>query len=105
MTKGDLSKINSRIQKIKSALSKIGDMRPGSLTEQFKDPKKKTGAYYQLSYTLNMRSKTEYIRKEHLRKIRQQIASYKKFKNLNEELITLNIERSKLEMKADKGRL
>ena len=45
-------------------------MRPGSLTRQYKDPKSQTGAYYQLSYTLDMRSRTEYIRKEWVNDIR-----------------------------------
>jgi hypothetical protein len=50
-------------------------MRPGSLTRQYKDPKSQTGAYYQLSYTLDMRSRTEYIRKEWGSDIRHQIKS------------------------------
>jgi hypothetical protein len=38
----------------------IEEMRPGSLTKQYKDPKQQTGAYYQLSYTLDMKIRTEY---------------------------------------------
>ncbi len=79
-------------------------MRPGSLTEQYKDPVNKTGAYYQLSYTLNMKSRTDYIRKGYVKIIRRQVENYKKFKQLNEEWIRLSIERSKLEMKLDNDR-
>ena len=39
-------------------------MRPGSLSRQYKDPSARTGAYWQLSYTHNMRSRTRYVRPE-----------------------------------------
>ena len=101
MNRKMLLQIENRIKKIKSALTEIGEMRPGSLTEQYKDPVNKTGAYYQLSYTLNMKSRTDYIRKGYVKIIRRQVENYKKFKQLNEEWIRLSIERSKLEMKLD----
>lgn len=41
----------------KAQLSAIGDMRPGSLTQQYKeDPGSRSGPYYQLSYTLDRHS-------------------------------------------------
>lgn len=101
MNRKKLLQIENRIKKIKSALTEIGEMRPGCLTEQYKDPVNKTGAYYQLSYTLNMKSRTDYIRKGYVKIIRRQVENYKKFKQLNEEWIRLSIERSKLEMKLD----
>lgn len=69
MTKTRLRQIEKRIERIKSELVKIEAMRPGSLTKQYKDPRKQTGPYYQLSYTLDMRSRTEYIRKEYVREL------------------------------------
>lgn len=104
MNKRKLLHIEGRIKKIKSDLTKIGEMRPGSLTEQYKDPVNKTGPHYQLSYTLNMKSRTDYIRKEYVKEIRHQVKNYKKFKQLNEALISLSIERSKLEMKLSDDR-
>ena len=64
MTKIRLKQIEKRIERIKLELAKIEVMRPGSLTQQYKDPQQQTGSYYQLSYTLDMRSRTEYIRKD-----------------------------------------
>lgn len=96
--------MENRIKKIKSTLMAIGEMRPGSLTEQYKDPVNKTGAYYQLSYTLNMKSRTDYIRKGYVKIIRRQVENYKKFKQLNETLIRLSIEHSTLHMKLDDDR-
>jgi len=52
--------IERRIERIKAELAAIGDMRPGSLTKQYKDPESQSGPYYQLSYTLDRQSRTEY---------------------------------------------
>ena len=97
-----LKQIEKRIDRIQSELIKIDAMRPGSLTRQYKDPKKQTGAYYQLSYTLDMRSRTEYIRKEWVSEIRRQIKQYKRYKQLNVEWVSLSIEHSKLSMKLER---
>jgi len=99
MMKTRLKQIEKRIQRIKSELVKFAVMRPGSLTRQYKDPQKQTGAYYQLSYTLDMRSRTEYIRKEWVSDIRRQIKHYKRYTQLNAEWLSLSIEYSKLTMK------
>jgi hypothetical protein len=99
MIKKNLAQIESKIKKIKTKLMVIGEMRPGSLTEQYKDPVNHLGSYYQLSYTFGMKSKTEYIRKEYVYDIRHQIKNYKKFKRLNSELVALCIERSRITMK------
>ena len=97
-----LKQIEKRIDRIQSELIKIDAMRPGSLTRQYKDPKKQTGAYYQLSYTLDMRSRTEYIRKEWVSEIRRQIKQYKRYKQLNAEWVSLGIEHSQLSMKLER---
>ncbi len=94
-----LAQIEKRIDKIKEELTGIGDMRPGSLTRQFKDPKAQSGPYYQLSYTLDMKSRTEYIRRDCVSDIRRQVSNYKRFKTLTAEWITLGIEYSRLTMK------
>jgi hypothetical protein len=77
MSAKKLKQIETRIQKIKDELCEIGEMRPGSLTLQYKVPKEKKGSYYQLSYTHKMRSRTQYVRVELVEEIRQQIDIYK----------------------------
>ena len=94
-----LKQIEKRIARIKSELVVFNVMRPGSLTRQYKDPKTHTGGYYQLSYTLDMRSRTEYIRQGWVDEIRRQIKHYKRYKQLNAEWVSLSIEHSKLTMK------
>ncbi|MCF6219425.1 MAG: hypothetical protein L3J94_11900 [Gammaproteobacteria bacterium] len=99
MSNKKLAQIERRISKIKDEIALIGDMRPGSLTKQYKNREDLTGAYYQISYTLEMKSRTEYIRKEFVSDIRRQIRSYKRYKKLNAQWVALSIEHSKLSMK------
>jgi len=99
MTNRRLAHIEKRIEKIKVELAEMGEMRPGSLTRQYKDPERRGGPYYQLSYTLDMKSRTDYIRRECVSDIRRQIRNYKRFKKLSGEWIALSIEHSRLTMK------
>ena len=99
MTNRTLAQIERRIEKIKALLNGIGEMRSGSLTQQFKDRKSQTGPYYQLSYTLNMKSRTDYISNDSLADVRQQVDNYKRFKVLCAEWVELGIEHSKLKAK------
>ena len=77
-------------------LAKIGPMRPGSLTRQFKDPKSESGPYHQLSYTRQNRSRTEYVPRDRLSEVRGQIRTYKRFRALAEEWVRLSIEQCQL---------
>ena len=99
MIKKRLKQIEKRIGKIKEQLCKIDEMRPGSLTKQYKDPANHQGAYYQLSYTLAMKSRTDYIRKDCVQEIRRQVKNYNRYKKLTSEWVALSIEHSKLTMK------
>ena len=98
MNEKRIQQIERRIDRIKVALSRIGPMRPGSLTRQYKDRKNKTGAYWQISYTRQMKSRTEYVREEWVPDIRRQIATHRRFKRLIDQWVDLDIERSKLTM-------
>ena len=92
--------IQRRIAGIKAELAEIGEMRPGSLTRQYKDPAHQSGAYYQLSYTREMKSRTEYVPRERLREVRRQISAYKRFRSLIAEWVKLSIELCRLAMRS-----
>jgi hypothetical protein len=98
MSAKKLKQLEEQIQKIKDELRGIGEMRPGTLTLQYKVPKERKGPYYQLSYTHKMRSRTQYVRAEFVDEIRQQTEVYKRFKKLIEQWIDLGIEHSQLKM-------
>jgi len=53
-----------------------------SLRQQFKDLQNRTGSYYQLSYTLDMKSRTDYVSIDAVADVRRQVANYKRFKEL-----------------------
>ncbi len=89
--KNKFKKNEKRIKKIKEEIFSLERFRSGSLTKQYKYPKEKTGAYYQLSYTYKMKSRTEYIKESKIEEVRNQIEEYKKFKRLIEELIDLEL--------------
>jgi hypothetical protein len=101
MKSKNIQRIEEKIKTIKSRLQDIGEMRPGSLTKQYGNPKEQTGAYFQISYTHKMKSKTEYVRPKFVKEVRQQIRNYKKFKKLIEEWVELGIQYSQLSMKAE----
>jgi hypothetical protein len=97
-----------RIAAIKQELMELGEMRSGTLSQQYnvcgnptcrcKDPEnpKKHGLYYQLSYTRHKKSKTEFVKKEMVATVKQQIKNYKRFIELMEEWIDLSIEIAQL---------
>jgi hypothetical protein len=74
-------------------------MRPGSLSRQYKDPANQRGAYYQLSYTRDMKSRSEYVARDAVDDVRRQLENYKRFKELTTEWVDLCIEHSRLKMK------
>jgi len=98
MNQKRIQQIEQRVDRIKRALLEIGPMRPGSLTRQYKDPQHRTGAYWQISYTRRMKSRTDYIRKEHVKEVRRQTVIHKRFKRLVDQWIDLSIEHSRLTM-------
>jgi len=102
MSQKRIQQIEQRIDRIKRTLLEIGPMRPGSLTRQYKDPQHQAGAYWQISYTRRMKSRTEYVRKEWVNELRRQIATHKRFKRLVDQWIDLSIEHSRLSVQIAK---
>ena len=98
MSQKRIQQIEQRIDRIKRALVEIGPMRPGSLTRQYKDPQHHTGAYWQISYTRRMKSRTEYVRQEWVKEIRSETVMHTRFKRLVDQWIDLSIEHSRLTM-------
>lgn len=98
----NIDKILGRINKIKTELFEIVEMRPGALTEQFHKRGDKQWPYWQLSYTHKNKSRTEYIRDGFVKQIKKETKEYGRFKNLINEWIDLSITLSKLKLQAAK---
>ncbi len=107
--------LKSKIKKIKLKLMAIGDMRPGNLSKQYnvcgslgckcknKNNPKKHGPYYYLSYTLNGKSYTKFVKPNNLILIKHQIANYKKFKNSINKWIDLAANLAQLKFNPNKS--
>lgn len=92
-------RLQQRIRSIQTQVAQLGPLRPGCLSLQHRNPKEKTGPYYQLSYTHQMKSKTDYIPAHLVPQIQQEVAEYKRFRELTAEWIALSIEWSRLKIK------
>ncbi len=101
------AELTARIQAIKTELGALGDLRPGTLSQQYNvcgtpgcrckaDPPRKHGPYYQLSYTRNRRSRTESVRPEHLDDVQAQLATSHRWQALLDEWIDTAIELDRL---------
>lgn len=77
-----LKQIEDRITRIKHELDKLGPMRPGSISRQFRNPQERKTPFYQISYTHQMKSRTEYLRRENLVAVRLEVANFKRFRKL-----------------------
>lgn len=96
-----IEQITERIEEIKSEIQSLGDLRPGSISQQYKDPKNQKGGYYQINYMHKMKSRSDYVKKGFVDEMQTQIAEYKKLKLLMEEWIELGLNKSKILMKTN----
>ena len=93
------STLEKQIARIQRALAELGPMRPGTLGRQYRDPKGKRGGFWQVSYTHRMRSRSEYVRPEHLRAVRAELANFRKFRRLTERWVDLSLDVSRMKRK------
>lgn len=84
----------AEIREIRRKLGKLGDMRPGVLSRQVSIHNGKR--YYQISYTYRMRSKTEYVRPNQVRRLKGEVREFKKFKALMQKWVDIALELSRL---------
>jgi hypothetical protein len=82
-------------------MAKLGAMRPGTLTVQYRNPAEKKTPFHQLSYTHKGKSRSEYVRPENLAAVRREVETYKRFRALVEEVTDLSLEASRLRHKRE----
>ncbi|MCP4160521.1 MAG: hypothetical protein GY760_10640 [Deltaproteobacteria bacterium] len=99
--------LERQIAKIKQDIDTIGDVRRGSLSEQYNvcgtsgckckaTPPEKHGPYYQLSFTKNGRSSTKFVNSKCVRKVKMQVKNYSRLRKLVEKWLELGTELSDL---------
>ena len=84
-------KWQAQLAQAKAQLAQLGPMRPGSLSQQYRDPVKKTGAFWQLSYTHNMRSRSRHVRADELVATKPLLANFKRFRQLVDRCVDLSV--------------
>ena len=101
--------LEARIETLKREIDRLGDLRPGKLSQQYNvcgkadcrckaDPPQKHGPYYQLSFTRSGKSATQFVRKQDLVVVRQQLRNYQRLRELIDRWITLGMELSRLKL-------
>ncbi len=104
--------LEGQIEKLKGELVSIGDLRPGSLSQQYnvcgnpncrckEDPSKRHGPYHQLSFTRNGRSRTKFVKKSQLSEVRRQVKNYARLRALVERWIELSSELCRLRLEPE----
>lgn len=86
-----LAKWQAQLAQAQAEIARVGPMRPGSLSQQYKDPSHQTGAYWQLSYTHNMRSRSRYVRPEEVVLIKPLLVNFKRFRHLVDHCVDLSV--------------
>jgi len=96
--------IDQRIAAIKRELVSLGPLRPGSISRQYNvcgnptcrckaDPSQRHGPYYQLSYTFQKKSSSQFVRAPDLADVELQLTNYQRLRALVDEWVGLGIER------------
>jgi len=81
--------IERRIKAIKEELMDLDEMRPGSLTVQ---KRSWGGEYYQLSFSHKGKGRTQYVKEDNVETVKNQIANYKRFRELTKEWVDLALQ-------------
>src|SRR5437867_7830238 len=92
-----------QIEKIKRELGGLGDLRPGSLSEQYNvcgNPNcrckealsKRHGPYHQISFTRKGRSHTKFVKNPQLSEVKKQLKNYARLRSLVERWVDLSSE-------------
>jgi hypothetical protein len=98
-----LQELEGRVRRIKAELTRLGELRPGALSEQYNvcgkpgcrckaTPPEKHGPYYQLSWSRNGKSTTRFVRRPELREVRGQIKTYQRLQDLVKDWVATSLE-------------
>jgi len=99
--------LEQNIQRVKHDLLALGPLHPGSLTQQYtvcgktgcrcKDPTRprRHGPYYKVSYVYRGRFTSRFVPQQDARRVRAELANYKRMRKLIEAWVGLAIRLAK----------
>lgn len=102
--------LEDQIKAVKRELTALGDLRPGSLSQQYNvcgtpgcrckaAVARKHGPYYQLNYMRKGRSGTRFVKKEELAAVEAAVANYTRLRELVDRWIDLSTELFELKLR------
>ncbi len=106
--------LQKQVESIKKELVRLGDLRPGSLSEQFNvcgspgcrckgSPPQKHGPYYQVSYTRKGRSGTRFVKRHQVATVKRQLRNYARLRELIDRWVEAATELSNLQLEETKN--
>lgn len=109
-----IHELQRQIDATKKELGTLGDLRPGSLSQQYNvcgtpgcrckaDPPQRHGPYYQLGWTRKGKSTTRFVRAADLTKVRQETRNYERLQSLIDRWLDLSIELCELKTKESRA--
>ncbi len=101
--------LETKVATIKAALAALGDLRPGTLSAQYNvcgkpqcrckaAPPRKHGPYYQVSFTWQGKSQSQFVRRDDVPTVRRQVRTYHRLRTLIDRWISLGLELSRLRL-------
>src|SRR6266849_2424573 len=107
--------IGRRIAQIKTELAQLGPVRPGHLSQQYNvcgtpgcrckaTPPQKHGPYYQLSFTWQGESHTQFVRQQDLALVQAQLGNYQRLRELVDTWIDVGMELARLRIEEQRTR-
>jgi len=106
--------LETKIGKIKEEIMALGlELQPGVLTQQYNvcgspgcrckaDPPHKHGPYYQLSFTRKGKSRTQFVRRQELNLVQEQVRNYQRLRKLTERWVALGMALSRLRLHGER---
>ena len=100
--------LQDRLKAVKKEIGKLGEVRPGRLSEQWnvcgqaqcacKDPvtPRKHGPYWVLSWAHKGKGSSEFVHVEDLERIRRQVDDYRRLRELRDEWVDICLELARL---------
>jgi hypothetical protein len=111
LMRSPLQSLEAKIAQIKQEITGLGaDLRPGLLTQQYNvcgkagcrckaTPPQRHGPYYQLSFTRKGKSRTQFVKREDLTLLQQQVRNYQRLKTLMDRWVALGMALSQLRLR------
>ena len=95
--------LQQRIEKLKQQIAALGDLHPGTLTQQYNvcgspgchckaTPPIKHGPYHQLSFTRHGKSTSRFVGQQDVTEAQEQLDNYRRLRQLVNDWIDLSVE-------------